>query len=536
MQQKTARLERFHDPTACPAPGDPAPDTDVLASEVRDMTPTVADLLGLEFDDFCQCVVLPQGEFARFLKAKSSERQAILLKLLGAGHYEQIGKVAGARAREAEAEAKLYSDQLVGLAHATELALADATQARDRLAGLDDQVTGLVAPVLAARTEQASQQARPPRRPTAATTLAANQGPGRAHRPTRCAGRRPRRARRRRRPRAEQAAADLTEAIAAAGRRPATGRAGSASAALHRARRRSPPTWPPPAGRRREGDRREGRSEGRQGAADACARPGPGREQARGTGTPPPPRSPGSATWWTGCGRSPPRRTSTEVAAEADRAAAAVTAAEQVSRPRRAPPPSRGRVRRAAGPADAAALETDRRRSPAGCGPGTRSRDPAHRAGAEAAARHAGGAHPGRDGPRRRLGGAGGRPGPTTPPPRCARRWSVGHACPVCTQTVTELPPPADTSRSRRPPRVAAGARRRTPPPRSSTGPRPGRRKLRDRTETHHADLTERVTGSPTRSPRRRRRGRAAEQPLTPDGWTLSVDAVDELAAPVTRR
>jgi exonuclease SbcC len=63
----------------------------VLVSEVRDLTPAMCDLLGMEFDDFCQCVVLPQGEFARFLKATPRERQTILLKLLGSSHFEQIG-------------------------------------------------------------------------------------------------------------------------------------------------------------------------------------------------------------------------------------------------------------------------------------------------------------------------------------------------------------------------------------------------------------------------------------------------------------
>lgn len=155
IQQKAARLERFLDPTACPAPGDDPVETEVLVSEVRELTPAMCELLGMEFDDFCQCVVLPQGEFARFLKATPRERQTILLKLLGSSHYEQIGKVAGARAKEAEKEVEMYADQLRGLAEATPEALQEASARRDILDELNDRISDLVAPVLTARTAEA---------------------------------------------------------------------------------------------------------------------------------------------------------------------------------------------------------------------------------------------------------------------------------------------------------------------------------------------------------------------------------------------
>ena len=101
IQQKNARLERFADPTAAPAPGE-EPSSEVLASEVRDMTPAVSELLGIDFDDFCQCVVLPQGEFARFLKAKSSgpprhPAQAARRRALRGDR--QAGRAAGQRTR-----------------------------------------------------------------------------------------------------------------------------------------------------------------------------------------------------------------------------------------------------------------------------------------------------------------------------------------------------------------------------------------------------------------------------------------------------
>jgi DNA repair protein SbcC/Rad50 len=62
---KSGRLERLLDPTAIGTINDL---TDVIAADGL-VTAAVEKLLGLNFDHFCQCVVLPQGEFAEFLRA-----------------------------------------------------------------------------------------------------------------------------------------------------------------------------------------------------------------------------------------------------------------------------------------------------------------------------------------------------------------------------------------------------------------------------------------------------------------------------------
>lgn len=155
VTQRNARLERFLDPTACPAPDDPAPATDVLASEVRLVTPAVEKLIGLDFGDFCQCVVLPQGQFANFLKAKPKKRQEILLKLLGAEHYTQIGTAAGARARDARQRIAVHQQQLDSLSGATPQALADATTRHQQVEALVQRLPELLAPVVAAREQVA---------------------------------------------------------------------------------------------------------------------------------------------------------------------------------------------------------------------------------------------------------------------------------------------------------------------------------------------------------------------------------------------
>lgn len=68
-----------------------------LASGASDVTAAIAELLRLSYEDFTRTVVLPQGEFARFLKAPPSERQQLLRGLLDLDRYGQVRALAQAR-------------------------------------------------------------------------------------------------------------------------------------------------------------------------------------------------------------------------------------------------------------------------------------------------------------------------------------------------------------------------------------------------------------------------------------------------------
>jgi exonuclease SbcC len=65
-------------------------DGDVLAGDAKGMNVAVAELIGLPFNHFTRCVILPQGEFAQFLHDKPSDRQDLLVKLLDLGVYERM--------------------------------------------------------------------------------------------------------------------------------------------------------------------------------------------------------------------------------------------------------------------------------------------------------------------------------------------------------------------------------------------------------------------------------------------------------------
>lgn len=128
--QKSATLERFDDPTSATADSD---HVQPLVTEVSGVRQAVTALLGLTFEDFTKAVVLPQGRFAEFLNATSGERQDILLKLLGAFHYDAIGRAAGARRSQAAAELATADARIGDLSDATPEA---AEQAAERLADL----------------------------------------------------------------------------------------------------------------------------------------------------------------------------------------------------------------------------------------------------------------------------------------------------------------------------------------------------------------------------------------------------------------
>lgn len=110
---------------------------EMLAGNADDVTAKVTELLGLTFDEFIRCVILPQGEFARFLRDdQPKERRSLLISLLELGLYEQVAQLAGLRQREAEGAAKAIGAQLEAMADITPESLAALGERVGRLAGL----------------------------------------------------------------------------------------------------------------------------------------------------------------------------------------------------------------------------------------------------------------------------------------------------------------------------------------------------------------------------------------------------------------
>src|SRR4051794_8372591 len=66
-------------------------------SGVRECDRVLHELVGLDFDAFCKAVVLPQGEFHRFLKGDSNERRKVLVALLGVSYFQRMAELARSR-------------------------------------------------------------------------------------------------------------------------------------------------------------------------------------------------------------------------------------------------------------------------------------------------------------------------------------------------------------------------------------------------------------------------------------------------------
>lgn len=111
-----------------------------IAVGADEVTREVEELLRLRFDDFTRTVVLPQGEFSRFLTATKAERQGLLRNLLGLDVYTTVRELA--KQRSAVAADRLENDRrsLDTLELADEETLLEAKKRRDVVAALADQV------------------------------------------------------------------------------------------------------------------------------------------------------------------------------------------------------------------------------------------------------------------------------------------------------------------------------------------------------------------------------------------------------------
>nr|WP_306422901.1 SMC family ATPase [Paenarthrobacter aurescens] len=102
----------------------------------------LADVLGMDRDQFTRVVMLPQGDFAAFLRSKANDRLDLLQKLFGTQRFEAVehqlaqrASVAARAVQENASELKMLLDRVA--AEQEQLGLADAT-ARDSVTPGED--------------------------------------------------------------------------------------------------------------------------------------------------------------------------------------------------------------------------------------------------------------------------------------------------------------------------------------------------------------------------------------------------------------
>ena len=93
-QQPSVRLWRLTSPDA-------PDDGELVSSRLDEAGLELTRAIGLDREQFVQTVVLPQGEFAAFLRAKPEERRGVLQKVFGTEVYERLERRLAAMRAEA---------------------------------------------------------------------------------------------------------------------------------------------------------------------------------------------------------------------------------------------------------------------------------------------------------------------------------------------------------------------------------------------------------------------------------------------------
>lgn len=83
---------------------------ETLSTRAGEADTEIADLLGMSADQFFQVVLLPQGEFARFLRADAGEKGRLLERLFGTDRFRNVEHRLAELRRSAQAELERQRD------------------------------------------------------------------------------------------------------------------------------------------------------------------------------------------------------------------------------------------------------------------------------------------------------------------------------------------------------------------------------------------------------------------------------------------
>lgn len=102
----------------------------LTSTKKTDTDKAIIDLIGLSSDEFSRIVLLPQGEFSRFLKQNSTERKEVLAKLFPVSQYSSIIDLVRSRTREAVQQLKETENNVLSLQNDTQGLLSETDSER----------------------------------------------------------------------------------------------------------------------------------------------------------------------------------------------------------------------------------------------------------------------------------------------------------------------------------------------------------------------------------------------------------------------
>ncbi|RLL65634.1 SMC family ATPase [Streptomyces sp. Z26] len=100
-----------------------------LSRSHQEIGDEVGQLLGMSRDQFCQVALLPQGDFARFLRAGAEDRAKLLGRLFDTGRFAAVEEELARMRRSAQDEVREADEALLALAHRTRQAAGPAAEA-----------------------------------------------------------------------------------------------------------------------------------------------------------------------------------------------------------------------------------------------------------------------------------------------------------------------------------------------------------------------------------------------------------------------
>ncbi|MFE0256478.1 AAA family ATPase [Streptomyces sp. NPDC059010] len=128
-----------------------------LSRSHQEIGEEVTQLLGMSREQFCQVVLLPQGDFARFLRADAEARGKLLGRLFDTHRFAEVEKRLAERRRAAEAQVRDGDAALLADAHRMQQAAGDAMRLPDLAPGepgLAEAVLGAAAVARSTAREQ----------------------------------------------------------------------------------------------------------------------------------------------------------------------------------------------------------------------------------------------------------------------------------------------------------------------------------------------------------------------------------------------
>ncbi|MDT7845206.1 SMC family ATPase [Streptomyces justiciae] len=106
-----------------------------LSRSHQEIGEEITQLLGMSREQFCQVVLLPQGDFARFLRADAEARGRLLGRLFDTHRFAEVEKRLAERRRATEAQVRDGDTELLADAHRMQQAAGDAMALPDAAPG-----------------------------------------------------------------------------------------------------------------------------------------------------------------------------------------------------------------------------------------------------------------------------------------------------------------------------------------------------------------------------------------------------------------